>query len=55
MFLPGATVPEGVVASSDLPEVLQASEVVLVVVPTPFVASTIGTRLLSQLSLYITP
>ena len=42
-FLPGHAVPESVAATHDLAAVFDASEVILMVVPTNFVASTLGT------------
>jgi glycerol-3-phosphate dehydrogenase (NAD(P)+) len=39
-FLKGFKVPAGLVATSDMPAMLAASELLLLVVPTPFVAAT---------------
>ena len=38
----GVPCPHGLVASNDMPAVIQRSELILMVVPTPFVARTIG-------------
>jgi glycerol-3-phosphate dehydrogenase (NAD(P)+) len=38
----GVPCPEGLTASTDMAEVVGASEVILMVIPTPFVAATVA-------------
>ena len=45
-FLAGFTIPEGMRASTDLKEVVEFAHVILMVVPTPFIASTLCEALL---------
>ncbi len=42
MFLKGIPCPEGLTATGDLAEALHGAALVLMVVPTPFVARTLG-------------
>ena len=41
-FLPGITLPEGLKATEDLDEVMDHGEIILMVIPSQFVASTLG-------------
>ncbi|CAD7699867.1 unnamed protein product [Ostreobium quekettii] len=41
-FLKGVKIPPGLVATNDLPQVVAHGEIVLMVVPTPFVATTLA-------------
>eukprot|EP00803_Ostreobium_quekettii_P004849 evm.model.scf_752.3 EVM.evm.TU.scf_752.3 scf_752:18570-24965(+) len=41
-FLKGVKVPPGLIATNDLPQIVAHGEIVLMVVPTPFVASTLA-------------
>lgn len=42
MYFPGFRVPDTVLATPDLAEVLSEAEIILSVIPTPFVAGTLG-------------
>ena len=42
ILMQGVPCPEGLTASTDMAEVVGASEVILMVIPTPFVASTVA-------------
>ena len=41
-FAQNVPCPEGLTASADMAEVVRASEVILMVIPTPFVAATVA-------------
>ena len=41
-FLPGFRCPEGLTATGDMAAAIEGAEIILMVIPTPFVAATLG-------------